>query len=228
MTLTKSQTAEMETEVNLAVETHAEKITEDNFAEIFAFKTLGKDTEWTMKTCSVCRKPTLLHENPWNRTCSSPKIMQNMAAEYIEMTENCKRIKQIAKWVKPEATAEKRENDSGYDKHTIFPIWEEGMSWDEYKVEINIYKSASSKKPASKFLDMIHALKASKKINISKRLSKSLEAEMESDNIIDKAVKYIETHFGETPIERNDKAMEAMQSLRRDSDEDMSEFIQRF
>ena len=57
MTLTKSQTAEMETEVNLAVETHAEKITEDNFAEIFAFKTLGKDAEWTMKTCSVCRKP---------------------------------------------------------------------------------------------------------------------------------------------------------------------------
>ncbi len=37
----------------------------------------------------------------------------------------------------------------------------------EYKTEINIYKSASTKKPASKFLDMIHALKASKKINIS-------------------------------------------------------------
>jgi hypothetical protein len=33
---------------------------------------------------------------------------------------------------------------------------------------------------------------------------------MESDNIIDKAVKYIETCFGETPIERNDKAMKAM------------------
>jgi len=51
---------------------------------------------------------------------------------------------------------------------------------------------------------------------------------MSADNIIDKAVKYIETHFGETPIERNDKAMEAMQTLRRDKDEDMSEFIQRF
>ena len=51
---------------------------------------------------------------------------------------------------------------------------------------------------------------------------------MQADNIIDKAVKYIETHFGETPIERNDKAMEAMQTLRCDKDEDMSEFIQRF
>jgi len=46
------------------------------------------------------------------------------------------------------------------------------MSWDEYKTEINIYKLASTKKPASKFFDMIHALKASQKINISKRLAK--------------------------------------------------------
>ena len=46
---------------------------------------------------------------------------------------------------------------------------------------------------------------------------------MESDDIIDKAVKYIETRFGETPIERNDKAM---QTIRRDKDEDMTEFIQ--
>ena len=228
MTLTKSQSAEMEAEVELAVEKHAEKITEDNYAEIFAFKTLGKDAEWTVKTCSVCRKPTLLHENPWNRLCATTKIPQNISAEYIEMTENCKRIKQIAKWVKPQEVTERKENDSGYDKHTIFPLWEEGMSWDEYKVEINIYKSASTKKPASKFLDMIHALKASKKINISKRLAKNLEAEMDSDNIIDKAVKYIETRFGETPIERNDKAMEAMQTIRRDKDEDMTDFIQRF
>ena len=199
MTLTKSQTTEMETKVNLAIELHTEKITEDNYAEIFAFKTLGKDAEWTVKTCSVCRKPTLLHENPWNRMCTAIKIGQNMAAEYIKMTENTKRLKQIARWVKPEAEKEKKDQDSGYNKHTVFPLWEEGMSWDEYKTEINIYKSASTKKPASKFLDMIHALKASKKIGISKRLAKSLEAEMESDNIIDKAVKYIETHFGELP-----------------------------
>ena len=137
-------------------------------------------------------------------------------------------MKQIAKWVKPEALPAQKDSEIGYDKHTIFPLWEEGMSWDEFKTEINIYKKASTKNPAGKFLDMIHALKASKKINISKRLSKSLEAEMSADNIIDKAVKYIETHFGETPIERNDKAMEAMQTLRRDKDEDMSEFIQRF
>ena len=89
MTLTKSQATEMENELNSAVELHAEKITEDNFAEIFAFKTLGKDAEWTVKTCSVCRKPTLLHENPWNRMCTATKIMQNMSAEYIDMTENC-------------------------------------------------------------------------------------------------------------------------------------------
>ena len=90
MTLTKSQATEMEAEVDLAIENHAEKITEDNFAEIFAFKSLGKDAEWTVKTCSVCRKPTLLHENPWARMCSASKITQNMSVEYIEMTKNAK------------------------------------------------------------------------------------------------------------------------------------------
>ncbi len=81
MSLTRTQTALMEAEVNAAVELNAEKITEDNYAEIFAFKTLGKDAEWTVKTCSVCRKPTLLHENPWNRLCSTPKVSQSMSAE---------------------------------------------------------------------------------------------------------------------------------------------------
>ena len=138
MTLTKSQTMEMEAEVDNAVELHAEKITEDNYAEIFAFKSLGKDAEWKVKTCSVCRKPTLLHENPWARMCAAPKIMQNMSAEYIEMTEKCKRLRQIAKWVKPEALPVQKDSETGYDKHTIFPLWEEGMSWDEYKTEINI------------------------------------------------------------------------------------------
>ena len=117
---------------------------------------------------------------------------QNLAGEYIDILENSKRIKQIARWVKPKESQEDPNNrDSGYDKHTICPLWDEGMSWDDYKTEINIYKAASTKKPASKFLDMIHALKASKKNGISRRLSKSLESDMKSDNIIDKAIKNI-------------------------------------
>ena len=168
MSLTRNMISEIESEVELAIENHAAKITEDNFAEIIAFKTLGKDADWTVKTCATCKKPTLLHLNPWNRICEAPMIKENLAAEYIEQIEKSKRIKQIARWVKPQEDKEKKDTDTGYDKHTIFPLWENGMTWDEYKTEINIYKSASTKKPASKFLDMIHALKASKKINISK------------------------------------------------------------
>ena len=113
MTLTKSTSAEIESEVDLAIELHAEKITKDKYAEIIAFKTLGKDAEWSVKTCSICRKPTLLHENHWNRMCAAEKITQNMAAEYMEMIENSKRIKKIARWFKPETAAEKKEQDSG-------------------------------------------------------------------------------------------------------------------
>jgi len=45
------------------------------------------------------------------------------------------------------------------------------MSWDEYKPKIIIYNEASTKTPAGKFLDMIYALKASKKFDLSKRLA---------------------------------------------------------
>jgi hypothetical protein len=80
------------------------------------------------------------------------------------------------------------------------------MSWDEYKPKIIIYNEASTKTPAGKFLDMIYALKASKKFDLSKRLAKGLEAEVKSDKIINKAARYIETHFVENPIEQHDKA----------------------
>jgi len=124
-------TAEIEAEVEQAIENHAAKITEDNYAEIIAFKTLGKDAEWSVKTCAKCKKPTLLHQNPWNRICEATVIKENLAAEYIELIENSKRIKQIARWVKPQEDKEKKDQDTGYDKHTIFPLWENGMTWND-------------------------------------------------------------------------------------------------
>ena len=173
MVLTQQQLKEATTEVENAIEKHVGKITEDNFAEVFAFNGTGKEAEWALKTCEICNRPTLMHINPWSRICefTTENVMnQNLAGEYIDILENSKRIKQVARWVKPKESQEDSSRDSGYDKHTIFPLWEKGMSWDDYKTEINIYKAASTKKPASKFLDMIHALKASKKIGISKRL----------------------------------------------------------
>ncbi len=105
MAVTKSQALEIEAEVIQAIDNHAAKITEDNYEEIIAFKTLGKDAEWAVRTCDKCNRPTLLHDNPWSRVCektAEEKLTQNVAAEYIEQIENSKRIKQIARWVKPE------------------------------------------------------------------------------------------------------------------------------
>jgi hypothetical protein len=78
------------------------------------------------------------------------------------------------------------------------------------------------------FLDMINALKASNKDTMSTKLSQALGEERKSDNIIEKSITWIETHFGQTPVERTDKAMEALQTIRRETGEDITEFIQRF
>ena len=64
MSLTRNMTAEIESEVELAIENHAAKITEDNFAEIIAFKTLGKDAEWSVKTCAKCKKTDITTSKP--------------------------------------------------------------------------------------------------------------------------------------------------------------------
>jgi len=50
MAITKSQALEIEAEVIQAIDNHNAKITEDNYEEIIAFKTLGKDAEWAVKT----------------------------------------------------------------------------------------------------------------------------------------------------------------------------------
>ena len=64
MTLTKSMTAEIESEVEIAIENHAAKITEDNYVEIIAFKTLGKEAEWLVKTCAKCKKNDIATSEP--------------------------------------------------------------------------------------------------------------------------------------------------------------------
>jgi len=78
------------------------------------------------------------------------------------------------------------------------------------------------------FLDMINALQVLKKDTMSTRLSQALEPEMSAKNIIAMAVKWIETHYGETPIKRTDKPIEALQTIRRKKEEDITNFIQRF
>ena len=53
---------------------------------------------------------------------------QERAAEYIDKLKNAKRMKQLAEWMMPETPDIKKEEDEGYDKHVIFPIWGEKMT----------------------------------------------------------------------------------------------------
>jgi len=230
-TTTRSQTEIMDDDVKLAVNKHAGKIDEDNYLGILVYKKAGRNVVWTVKVCRTCCAPTILHDDPWATVCAhagTTPMDQDKAAEYIEKFKNNKRMKQLAEWMQPEAVEVKKEDDKGYNKHVIFPIWGKKMTWEEYKTQINIYKAASSKKPASMFLDMINALRQSEKDTMSTRLSQALQPEMSSKKIIDIAIRWIETHYGETPIKRTDKAIEALQTIRRESGEDITDFIQRF
>jgi len=221
----------MDDDVRLAINKHAANITEENYSAIIVYKKAGKNVVWTMKVCRSCCPPTILHEDPWATVCphgGTTPMDQERAAEYIDKFKNAKRMKQLAEWMTPDTPDVKKEEDEGYDKHVIFPIWGEKMTWEEYRTQINIYKAATSKKPASMFLDMINALRLSKKETMSTRLSQALQTNMSDKDIIDRAVRWIETHYGETPIERTDKAMEALQTIRRESGEDITDFIQRF
>ena len=114
---------------------------------------------------------------------------QERAAEYIDKFKNAKRMKQLAEWMMPETPDVKKEEDEGYDKHVIFPIWGKKMTWEEYRTQVNIYKAASSKKPASMFLNMINVLRLLKKETMSTRLSQALQTNMSDKDIIDRAVK---------------------------------------
>jgi len=236
MTYTRAQLDVLETEVKRAVTRSAWNINAENCTTIFDYKYTGRDYLWTVSVCNECAKPNLLHTDPWTGCdITGEPVDPDLTAEYVDIIARIKRIKQLAGWYTPafpESTpttsAERPRDDYSYDKHVIFPLWGEKMTWEEYKTQIYIYKDASSKKPVSMFLDMIKALKASKKDTMSTRLSQALGEERKSDNINEKSITWIETHFGQTPIEQTDKAMEALQTIRRETGEDITEFIQRF
>ena len=141
-------TRSMDEDVKLAINKHAGNITEENYGGILVFKKSGKTVVWTVRVCRTCCAPAILHEDPWATLCphaGTVPMDQEKAAEYIDKFKNAKRLRQLAEWMQPEAPEVKKEEDEGYDKHVIFPIWGEKMTWEEHRTQINIYKAASSK-----------------------------------------------------------------------------------
>ena len=116
MSITNCQVEAIEAEVEIAIETHAKSINEENCLEIFAFKTHKGSIIWTIKTCTTCNRPKLVHENPWNKKCSrsGEMVNQNISGEYIEQLNNNTHLKQIVTWVIPDVKTVDTKHSKSY------------------------------------------------------------------------------------------------------------------
>jgi len=243
MVVTASQKKDIEAEVDRAVEDHAKSIDEVNCDEIFAFRQHKGDIVWSVKTCNRCNRPTLVHADPWSSIClnTGEPVTQNITAEYIDALTSHKRLKQIVVWVMPDIKQQHQEDDlethphqrnsrSNYthNKHHKFPLWEEGLAWEDYKKMMKLFVSVAKKEPAEIFLDMINALKESKRNSIATRLINKFENYSTNKSVIEDALTFIEAGYGTTLTDRLDKAAESLQTIRREDCEDISEFILRF
>ena len=93
---------------------------------------------------------------------------------------------------------------------------------------IKLFITVAKKEPEEVFLDMINALKELKRRGIATRLVNKFEDYETNKSVIEDALKFIEASFGTTLTDRLDKAAEALQTIRREENEDISEFILRF
>jgi len=144
----------------------------------------------SVKTCDKCNKPTLCHADPWADVCATTDepATQNVTAEYIEYCNSHKRLKQIVTWIMPDVETNDGRDDEEDDyppqrrnrrgnssninshKHHKFPLWEEDLAWEDYKKMIKLFVNVAKKDPEEIFLDMINALKESKRRGIATRL----------------------------------------------------------
>ena len=130
----------------------------------------------------------------------------------------------------PPQRRNRRGNSSNINshKHHKFPLWEEDLAWEDYKKMIKLFVNVAKKDPEEIFLDMINALKESKRRGIATRLMNKFEDYATNKKVIEDSLKFIEASFGTTLTDRLEKAAEALQTIRREEDEDMAEFILRF
>ena len=104
MVVTTSMMKDITDEVDRAVEIHAKSIDKENCNEIFLFRKHRGDIVWSVKTCNKCCRPTLVHADPWEQTCSvlGEPVPQKVVVEYIDQLNNHNRLKQIVAWVIPD------------------------------------------------------------------------------------------------------------------------------
>jgi hypothetical protein len=121
MVLTASDHKLIETELETAIEDRADLITGSNYNAVLNVRDYGRgDIRFTVKTCTVCLRPQLAHDDPWSPTCSrsTDAITRNLSYEMIEAFNEAKAFKHIAQWVVPSA---ENTTDSGPARKASFP-----------------------------------------------------------------------------------------------------------
>ncbi len=178
MTLTRSDREGLDEEVSQAIENHAENIDQSNCDRIFIYKVTRRKIKWSINCCTQCRKPFLLHENPWVEECGVEPIKQDLKGELIEKLENHARVKQIAKSMEPDSENEDSEDEDDRPRtprytrtrtrtrtergensqnKCKFPLWKEKTQWSEYETMISWHRKTSKKDPENQFMDLVNA-----------------------------------------------------------------------
>ena len=65
MVLTFSDRKIIETELEKAIEQHADNINSNNYSTVLHIREReGRDIQWTVEKCHTCLRPQLAHSNP--------------------------------------------------------------------------------------------------------------------------------------------------------------------
>ncbi len=235
MAVTRSIEQIVKDEVTRAIEEQAENITSSNADQIFEYSIHKSKVTWVVQCCTVCRRPNLVHQNPWDKHCNVEPINQNTKGEYTDQLENHKRIKQIAERVKPvkeededkvqegprnPRLARSRGEKSKNHEKIKFPLWKEKASWDEYETMICHYRRVSKKDPEVHFMDLMNALNDSDKEHIATHMSQTFKNHGDPKTIMDEAIEWIACNYGSTRADRVKKVMETLLIIKRQEDED--------
>jgi len=178
MVLTTSDRKIIDTELETAIEDRADLITCNNYNTVLSVKDHGRgDIRFTVKMCTVCLRPQLAHQDPWDSTCSrsTDAITRNLSYEMIEAFNEAKAFKHIAQWVVPTSDTAA---DSRNTKEGKFPL-------------ISLYKAGSTKKQVNQFLDLINALKTADKTAISNRVTSKFKENKTDPDILDQAIQWL-------------------------------------
>ena len=126
-----------------------------NYVEIIVN---GLEATWIPKICRVCGKPPLLHSRGNSDNCQATvKILKGWQSEYKILMQANKTIKlEVEEDI---AKLHLRSSQKSSKEEGKFPLWDPTWSREDYKADIEIFNKGSTKKPITKFQDMIAALK---------------------------------------------------------------------